>query len=68
MTEDTRFVINDQGIPNEDIAVVGIPTEGNLVGNLTLARDDYSATWAAEVMTQLRWREQSWAPQSIAAV
>ncbi|MDX6303676.1 MAG: hypothetical protein QOI77_645 [Blastocatellia bacterium] len=59
MTEGTRFVVNDQGIANEDIAVVGIPTEGNLVGNLTLARDDYSATWAAEVMKQLRAREQS---------
>src|SRR5258706_8711502 len=68
MTEVTRFVISNQKIPTEDIAVVGIPTEGNLVGNLTLARDDYSATWAAEVMTQLRWREQSWASQSIAAV
>jgi hypothetical protein len=68
MTEGTRFVVNDQGIANQDIAVIGIPTEGNLVGNLTLARDDYSATWAAEVMKQLRYREQSWSSQSIAAV
>jgi hypothetical protein len=57
MTDGTRFVVNDQAIANEDIAVVGIPTEGNLVGNLTMARDDYSATWAAEVMNQLRGRE-----------
>jgi hypothetical protein len=68
MTEGTHFVINDQGIVNEDIAVVGIPTEGNLVGNLTLARDDYSATWAAEVVRQLRCRQESWPSQSIAAV
>ncbi len=68
MTEGTHFVVNDQGIANEDIAVIGIPTEGNLVGNLTLARDDYSATWAAEVVKQLRCREQSWSSQSIAAV
>ena len=68
MTEDTRFVVNDQGIANEDIAVIGIPTEGNLVGNLTLARDDYSATWAAQVMNQLRCREQSWSSQSMAVV
>jgi hypothetical protein len=60
MTEGTHFVINDKGIANEDIAVIGIPTEGNLVGNLNLARDDYAATWAAEVMTQLGRREQSW--------
>jgi len=68
MTEGTRFLVNDQGIANEDIAVVGIPTEGNLVGNLTLARDDYSATWAAEVMKQLRAREQSRSSQPVAAV
>jgi hypothetical protein len=68
MTEGTQFVVNDRGIANEDIAVVGIPTEGNLVGNLTLARDDYSATWAAEVMKQLRQRQESWLSQSIAAV
>ena len=68
MTEGTRFVVNDQGIANEDIAVIGIPTEGNLVGNLTLARDDYSATWAAEVVKQLRRRQESWLSQSIAAV
>jgi len=68
MTERTHFVVNDQGIVNEDIAVVGIPTEGNLVGNLTLARDDSSATWAAEVVKQLRCRHESWSPQSTAAV
>ena len=68
MTEETRFVVNDQGIANEDIAVIGIPTEGNLVGNLTLARDDYSATWAAQVMNQLRCRERSWSSQSMAVV
>lgn len=67
MTEGTRFVVNDRGIANQDIAVIGIPTEGNLVGNLTMARDDYSATWAAEVMAQLRYREQSWSSHSTAA-
>jgi len=68
MTEGTRFVINDQGIANEDICVIGIPTEGNLVGNLNLARDEYSSTWAAEVTKQLRGREQSWSSNSTAAV
>ena len=68
MTEGTHFVLNDRGIANEDIAVVGIPTEGNLVGNLTLARDDYAATWAAEVVRQLRCRQESWSTQSIAVV
>jgi len=50
------FLIDGQGAVNEDIAVIGIPTEGNLVGNLTLARDEYAATWAAEVLEQLRRR------------
>jgi hypothetical protein len=59
MTEGSRFVVNGEGVGNEDIAVVGIPTEGNLVGNLTLARDDYAGVWAAEVIRQLRCREQS---------
>ena len=57
MTEDSHFVIGANGQPNEDIAVTGIPTEGNLVGNLTVARDEYSSRWAAQVIEQLRCRE-----------
>ncbi len=59
MTEDSHFVVSASGNINEDIAVIGIPTEGNLVGNLTIARDDYASTWAALVIEQLRCREQS---------
>ncbi len=65
MTEGSRFVVDGEGAANEDITVIGIPTEGNLVGNLTLARDDYSGIWAAEVIRQLRCRERSWASGSI---
>ena len=57
MIEGSRFVVGREGVGNEDLAVIGIPTEGNLVGNLTLTRDDYSGTWAAEVMRQLRCRK-----------
>ena len=64
MTEGSRFVIDREGAVNEDIAVIGIPTEGNLVGNLTLSRDSYSSIWAAEVMKQLRSREQSSVPRT----
>jgi hypothetical protein len=53
MTAGAQFVIGAGGVPNEDIAVVGIPTEGNLVGNLSVTRDPYAAAWAAEVMRQL---------------
>jgi hypothetical protein len=60
MTEEARFVIDGEGIGNEDIAVIGIPTEGNLVGNLTVARDKYAGIWAAEVIAQLRRRERAW--------
>ncbi len=59
MTAGSRFVVDGEGVGNEDIAVIGIPTEGNLVGNLTLARDDYAGIWAAEVINQLRCRERA---------
>jgi FAD-NAD(P)-binding len=59
MTEASRFVIDEAGSGNEDIAVIGIPTEGNLLGNLTVARDNYAGIWAAEVIEQLRLREST---------
>ncbi|HJR08396.1 MAG TPA: FAD/NAD(P)-binding protein [Pyrinomonadaceae bacterium] len=57
MTEGERFVVGGEGTANEDIAVIGIPTEGNLVGNLTMGRDAYAGMWAAKVIGQLRQRE-----------
>jgi hypothetical protein len=59
MAEDSQFVIDATGASNEDIAVIGIPTEGNLVGNLTVARDNRAGAWAAQVIGQLRSRERS---------
>lgn len=59
MIEGSNFVIDVEGIPNEDISVIGIPTEGNLIGNKTIARGDYPGTWAAEVIRQLRYRERA---------
>ncbi|MEO7196406.1 MAG: FAD/NAD(P)-binding protein [Pseudonocardiaceae bacterium] len=56
MTEDTRFVVDARGAANDDIAVIGIPTEGNLLGNLSVTRDDYAGTWAATVLRQLHSR------------
>ncbi|MGH3829336.1 MAG: FAD/NAD(P)-binding protein [Pseudonocardiaceae bacterium] len=56
MTEDTRFVVDARDAPNEDIAVIGIPTEGNLLGNLSVTRDDYAGMWAATVLRQLHRR------------
>jgi uncharacterized NAD(P)/FAD-binding protein YdhS len=50
MTEGMQFVIGSDGRANEDIAVVGIPTEGNLIGNLTIARGEFPARWAREVL------------------
>ncbi len=47
MAVGSRFVIDGNGAVNQDIAVIGIPTEGNLVGNLTVTRDSYAGTWAA---------------------
>ncbi len=57
MTEEMRFVVDESGVPNEDIAVIGIPTEGNLLGNLSVTRDDYAGIWAATVLRQLHCRE-----------
>jgi hypothetical protein len=68
MTEGARFVVNDESIGNEDIAVIGIPTEGNLVGNLTVARDNYAGIWAAEVIEQLRRREHVWSAPPVEIV
>lgn len=59
MTEDSNFVVDGEGVGNEDISVIGIPTEGNLVGNKTIARGDYPGTWAAEVIRQLGCRDQA---------
>ena len=57
MMEGSNFVIDVEGVVNEDISVIGIPTEGNLVGNKTIARDDYPGIWAAGIIKQLRHRE-----------
>ncbi|MGH9873146.1 MAG: FAD/NAD(P)-binding protein [Pyrinomonadaceae bacterium] len=59
MTEGSNFVVDGEGIGNEDISVIGIPTEGNLIGNKTIARGDYPGTWAAEVIRQLGCRERA---------
>lgn len=53
MTPDTQFVVGVGGTANPDIAVIGIPTEGNLIGNLTVTRAPFSARWAARTIDQL---------------
>ncbi len=64
MIKGSRFVVDGKGVGNQDIAVIGIPTEGNLVGNLTLTRDSYTAFWAKEILRQLRIQEQFWVLRS----
>ena len=54
MADPTRFVVGEDGVANEDVAVIGIPTEGNLVGNATMERDSFAGKWAEEVMRQLQ--------------
>jgi hypothetical protein len=53
VTPDTQCVIGADGIANPDIAVIGIPNEGNLVGNLTVTRSPFSARWAVHTVEQL---------------
>jgi uncharacterized NAD(P)/FAD-binding protein YdhS len=50
MTEGTQNVIGADGDVHENIAVIGIPTEGNFVGNLTIGRDPFAARWAREAV------------------
>ena len=59
MTEDSQYVIDAAGNPNEDIAVIGIPTEGNFVGNLTIGRDPFAGRWARGVMGQMRGAQRA---------
>jgi len=59
MTEGSNFVVDAEGVANEDISVIGIPTEGNLIGNKTIARGDYPGTWAAQVVRQLACKERT---------
>lgn len=59
MVEGSNFVVDAAGEVNEDIAVIGIPTEGNLVGNKTIVRDGYPGVWAAQVIKQLGERERA---------
>lgn len=57
MTEDTQFVVDARGAANDDMAVIGIPTEGNLLGNFSVTRDDYAGRWAATILRQLHRRQ-----------
>jgi hypothetical protein len=62
MTAGSNFVVDGEGIGNEDISVIGIPTEGNLIGNKTIARGDYPGTWAAEIVRQFECKERALQP------
>jgi hypothetical protein len=53
MAEHSHHVVDERGTANEDIAVIGIPTEGNLLGNLSVTRDDFAGVWAGAVLHQL---------------
>lgn len=59
MIKGFQFVVDKGGVSNPDIAVIGIPTEGNLVGNLTVTQDDYPGSWAAQVIRQFASQERS---------
>lgn len=59
MTEGSNFVVDRAGIINQDISVIGIPTEGNLVGNKTITRGEYPGIWAANIIRQLECRERA---------
>jgi hypothetical protein len=53
MSRDSHHVIGRQGDVSADITVYGAPTEGNLIGNFVISRDDYATSWAASTVRQL---------------
>jgi len=55
MTTGSRFVVDDKALLTRHLGHRNT-YGGNLVGNLTLARDAYASIWGAEVMRQLRRR------------
>ena len=55
-------MVDERGRANEDIAVIGIPTEGNLLGNLDVTRDEFAGVWAADVLGQLHSARDSMSP------
>jgi hypothetical protein len=59
MSEGSNFVVDRAGMINQDISVIGIPTEGNLIGNKTIARGEYPGIWAADIIRQLECRERA---------
>ena len=56
-TKDTHFVIDRDGVVNRQMVVIGIPTEGNLLGNFTIVPSKLSALWAKEIVDQLADRK-----------
>jgi hypothetical protein len=65
MADPTRFVVDQSGAANADVAVIGIPTEGNLIGNLTMARDAFAGRWANQVMREFELREAGSQPSFV---
>jgi len=52
MLDGSHHLVGLDGTIQEGIAVIGIPTEGNLVGNLTVAQGQFSSCWAADALSQ----------------
>lgn len=53
MTPETQLVVGRAGNVDDVIAVIGIPTEGNLVGNLNVTPGPFSRHWAQRVALNL---------------
>ncbi|MFT4925959.1 MAG: hypothetical protein ACI8WB_002054 [Phenylobacterium sp.] len=53
MTPDSQCVIGLDGQVNADICVIGIPTEGNIIGNESVTTGHYPGLWAKQVLAQL---------------
>lgn len=52
-TDGTQRVIDAEGRAHPNLHVIGIPTEGNLLGNFTIVRGEVSDAWARETVARL---------------
>jgi len=52
-TERYHHVIDAQGRAQASLCVIGIPTEGNLLGNFTIVADGFPNTWAGQAVERM---------------
>lgn len=52
-TSNHHHIIDANGNAHSNLSVIGIPTEGNLLGNFTIVSDGFPTNWAKQAVEQL---------------